>query len=83
MSGYVEGACEVAWRHTGHTACAPEIPAWVSSPATVDDIAKEMNSFYSDGANLSLPMIKAYVFCAMKLGGATKAELDGYLKLVK
>ena len=56
------------------------IPAWVhSSNATAEDVAKEMDSFYLDGANISLPMIDAVEYSEMKLAGATKKELDEYL----
>lgn len=38
-----------------------------------------MDSFYQDGANISLPMIDAVEYSEMKLAGATKKELDEYL----
>ena len=56
------------------------IPNWVhSSNATAEDVAKEMDSFYQDGANISLPMIDAVEYSEMKLAGATKKELDEHL----
>jgi hypothetical protein len=32
------------------------IPTWFHNNATAEDVAKEMDSFYQDGANISLPM---------------------------
>lgn len=56
------------------------IPAWVhSSKANAEDVAKEVDSFYQDGANISLPMVDAVEYSEMKLAGATKKELDEYL----
>ena len=40
---------------------------------------KEMDAFYEDGANISLKMIDAFEYSEMKLGGATKQQLDEYL----
>jgi hypothetical protein len=60
------------------------IPQWfANSHTTVSDHVKEMNAFYEDGANISVPIIDAYVYTGMKLAGASQQELDAYLKSVK
>lgn len=56
------------------------LPMWVESrSATKLGIMKEMDSFYQNGANISLPIANVFEYSMMKLGGATKLQLDIYL----
>jgi hypothetical protein len=42
-----------------------------------------MDTFYEDGVNISIPMINAFEYSIMKLGGVSKKELDDFLKSVR
>jgi hypothetical protein len=46
------------------------------------DVVREIDAFYSVGANISLPWDDALVYSVMKLAGATKAEIDAVRKVI-
>ena len=46
------------------------------------DVVREIDAFYSIGANISLPWDDALVYSVMKLGGATQAEIDAVRKVI-
>jgi hypothetical protein len=43
------------------------------------EIAKQIDAFYADTANLRIPVVEAYRFALRKLKGATPAELDAFV----
>lgn len=43
------------------------------------DIAKQIDAFYSDTANVRIPIIDAYRYALEKMKGATSAKLDQLL----
>jgi hypothetical protein len=62
------------------------LPAWAKTPTkqlTSGEVEKEMDSFYEDGSNISLPMIDGFEYSSLKLGGASKQELDYYLDIAR
>jgi hypothetical protein len=46
------------------------------------DVVREIDTFYSVGANISLPWDDALVYSVMKLAGATQAEIDAVRKVI-
>ncbi|HEY0324086.1 MAG TPA: hypothetical protein VGC66_24275 [Pyrinomonadaceae bacterium] len=45
----------------------------------MSDIAKQVDSFYSDSANIRIPIFRAYQYSIMKMKGATNNELDAFV----
>ena len=73
-------------RRDMQTACQGSVlasrPRWLKSTGTRDEVSsevsREMDRFYEDGSNVSIPMIYAFVWSRMMVAGATKEELDAF-----
>ena len=75
VAGVTDGLTEgLSW--CGPTGARPAI----AGNSTSGDVVKEIDAFYEDGANVSLPMITAFRFAHMKLAGATEQRLKDYLR---
>lgn len=82
--GFIDGIYRVLPRESEcRRTVEAAIPDWIRSNVTGAGIIKEMDSFYEDGANISLPTSDAFEYSEMKLSGATKKELDDYLNAIR
>lgn len=45
----------------------------------VSDVAKQVDEFYADTANIRIPILDAYVYAVLKIRGATKKEFDDHV----
>jgi hypothetical protein len=80
MDGYQQGAFLVLYSSQGR-ACKlgdAALPFWFDLSPQAQDIVKTIDSFYQDGANISIPVHDAFVWSEMKFAGATKDQLDAY-----
>ena len=69
----------------GHWSIAGTLPA-CATPVNTDEwftgsqreLIKEVDTFYSNPANLPLPMVDGVVYAIMKANGALRIQLDSY-----
>lgn len=67
--GYIYGTRTMQLSKGCETAAFPK---WVQRDATSAEIVKEMDAFYGDGANISIPLTDAFQYSLMKASGASK-----------
>lgn len=89
MGAYIREFFAVVVSQPGQ--CAESVkaaaPSWINlGPNKADgaaavDFVRGMDTLYQDEANIAIPMINAFQYSGMKLGGATKQELDEYLNI--
>lgn len=81
MAGASDGYIYAAFARACNTKEA--LPSWFRTDLTNRIVMREMDTFYEDGANISIPTINAFQYSIMKLGDVSKQELDDFLKAVR